>query len=118
MSKRAAGGRNPAHILFEKHLTELGIPIVKEVRFHPLRKWRWDYVVYQQYPYNSHGKIAIEIDGFHNGRHGAGWGADNDKQNAGIMDGWMVLRFSTTDVLRGRAKAFLQQHLGQKGREG
>lgn len=60
--------------------------------------------------------LAIEIEGglFVQGRHsrGVGMQKDMDKYNAATMMGYRVLRFSTTDVLRGRAKAFLAEHLG------
>ena len=95
--------KSTAEILFCKHLIELGMDFTQEVRFHRLRKWRFDFLL--------DSGIAIEIDGYHNGRHGAGWGADNDKRNAATMMGYRVLTFSTTDVLKGRAKAFLAEHL-------
>lgn len=95
-----------APCLLAKHLKELGLKFCTEVYVTPLRKWRWDYVL------TDH-RIAIEIDGYFMGRH-QGWGKDNDKQNYGVMLGWRPLRFSTNDVLRGRAKAFLAEHLGAK----
>jgi hypothetical protein len=36
---------------------------------------------------------------------------DMDKRNHGVMLGWRILTFSSADVLRGHAKAFLQEHL-------
>jgi len=118
MSKRAAGGRNPAHILFEKHLLELGITFTREFRFHPLRKWRFDYNLH----YWARGinpadgnHAAVEIEGaiWANGRHtrGKGYQADLDKYNQATAMGFRVFRFSTTDVLRGRAKEFIKTHL-------
>ena len=110
MSKRAAGGRkvNLAHILLEKHMRELGLDFVKEYRFHPTRKWRFDFLWKPD--------VAIEIEGgiFTQGRHsrGAGMQKDMDKYNQAMMMMYKVLRFSTTDVLRGRAKAFLAAHMG------
>jgi len=106
MSKRAAGGRKveSEHILlFRKHLSELGLEYEEEVRFHPQRLWRFDF-------YLPESKIGIEIDGYFRGRHQA-FGKDNDKQNAAIMMGYRVLRFSTQAVLRGRAKSFISEHM-------
>jgi hypothetical protein len=104
---------NPAHLLFEKHLQELGIAWNDEWRFHPTRKWRFDYVLYTGK--NELSGIAVEIEGsiWSRGRHtrGKGFQADIDKYNCATMRGWRVLRFSTDDVLRGRAKAFLAAHL-------
>ena len=125
MSKRAAGGRkggpNVAHILFATHLNELKCTFWQEwdvVRGH---KFKWDFV------FVPHGKAwdmkregwAVEIDGYHNGRHGAGWGSDNEKMNLATVNGWRFLRFSTNQVKDGTAKSFIAEHLlGQKGREG
>jgi|SRR5882672_9223059 len=98
---------NVAHILFEKHLRELGLDYVKEYRFHPTRKWKFDYLCKPD--------VAIEIEGgiWSGGRHtrGKGYQSDLDKYNQATMMMYKVLRFSTTDVLRGRAKAFLAAHL-------
>lgn len=101
--------KNPAHILFRKHLSELGLTFEAETRFHSVRLWRWDFTL------PDHG-IAIEIQGgFYRGKGGHnsinGMQRDMDKRNAGVMCGWRVLTFSTADVLRGRAKAFLAESL-------
>lgn len=100
--------KNEAHILFEKHLQELGYGSWEtEARFHPERKWRFDFLL--------PGKVAVEIEGaiFANGRHtrGKGYQGDLDKYNQATAMGYKVFRFSTQDVLRGRAKAFLAEHL-------
>lgn len=105
---------NPTHILFEKHLKELGLWFRPEVKFHPHRKWRVDYMVSlgdsEEAPY-----YAIEIDGgiYTQGRHTRGTGRqmDMDKLNHATVLGYRVLTFSTQDVLRGRAKDFLKLHL-------
>lgn len=113
--KECAKHINPAHTLFEVHLRELGLYFQPEYRFHELRKWRFDYLVTDAPPPTW--RLAIEIEGatFTNGRHsrGAGMQKDMDKYNAATMMGYRVLRFSTTDILRGRAKAFLAEHLRQ-----
>ena len=99
---------NPAHVLLERHLRELGLPFEREYRFHATRRWRFDYWL-------PDARLAIEIEGaiWTRGRHtrGKGYQADLDKYNAATMMGYRVLRFSTDDVLRGRAKAFLVEHL-------
>jgi very-short-patch-repair endonuclease len=105
--------KQPAHILFEKHLGELGQEYVKEYRFHDKRKWRFDYLLCNSPECFT--EIAVEIEGaiWSRGRHtrGKGYQADLDKYNHATMMGFKVLRFSTEDVLRGRAKAFLAEHL-------
>ena len=102
----------PAHILLEIHLKELGLNFVREYRFHKDRKWRFDYVLAdRKVPTGT----AIEIEGgLHNrGRHvrPKGYEADLEKYNTATLMGWRVLRFSTGQVLRGEAKAFLKEHL-------
>jgi len=126
MSKRATGGRKSepeSHTLFKKHLFELRLGWQQEVKFHPIRGWKWDFAIFKDgEPLN----IGIEICGqiWRKGGHSSGKGIqrDYDKGNAGAMLGWRVLHFSTEDIMRGRAKMFLALHLaeklGQKGREG
>lgn len=105
--------RNPANILLEKHLTELGLTFTPEYRFHPARLWRLDYVLGEALKYGL--TPAIEIDGgiWTGGRHtrGMGYQRDMDKLNAAAAAGFLVFRFSTRDVLQGRAKEFLRLHL-------
>ncbi len=69
---------------------EMGIPEpTAEVRFHPSRKWRFDWAW-------EAAKVALEIDGglFANGRHtrGAGFRADMEKFNHAAALGWRVFR--------------------------
>ena len=64
---------------------------VAEHRFHPTRKWRFDYAI-------PSAKVAVEIDGgvWTGGRHsrGAGQIKDMEKLNAAAIYGWRVLRFT------------------------
>lgn len=63
---------------------------VTEYRFHPTRKWRFDFA----WPAF---RVAVEIDGgaFAGGRHNTGLGShnDKDKMNAAAALGWRVLAF-------------------------
>jgi len=106
--KRFSDGLFCAHCTFEKHMKSMNLTIEPEFLFHPQRKWRWDYIL-------SGHRIAVEIQGqiWHKGGHTSGKGMqrDMDKRNAGVMLGWRVLTFSTDDVIRGRAKAFIYEHL-------
>jgi very-short-patch-repair endonuclease len=95
---------NEAQILMGIHLKELGVSFIQEHLVAPGRKWRWDFYL----PFYN---IAIEIDGYFKGHHGAGYGSDNEKQNVGVMLGYRPLRFSTNDVKRGKAKTFLKEYL-------
>ena len=105
----------PANILLEKHLRELGLRFHAEHQFAKPRKWRFDYVLEDEFsPW-----IAIEIEGgiYTQGRHtrGKGYEADLEKYNVAQANGWTVYRFSTGMVLRGEAKAFLAEWLGREG---
>ena len=84
-------------LLMEQLLTEADVPFTREYKFHPERRWRFDFVLL---PLTR--KIAIEIEGgiFNKGRHTRGKGFENDliKYNQAVMDGWRVLRYSTGQV--------------------
>lgn len=66
---------------------------VEEYRFHPERKWRFDFA----WPLH---KVALEIEGgiWSGGRHtrGAGYAADCEKYNEAALAGWLVLRVPVT----------------------
>ena len=107
---------NPAHVLLEKHLKELGITFFPEFRFHKERKWRLDYILTDESgACLLRGATAIEIEGaiWSRGRHTRGKGFEEDciKYDTATMMGYRVLRFSTQQVLRGTAKAFLKEWL-------
>ena len=105
---------NPANILLEKHMGELGLDFEPEFRFSTLRRYRADY---RLKAILWHGlEVLIEIEGgFYRGKGGHnsinGLQRDIDKNNHALACGYLPLRFSTADVLRGRAKAFLAAHL-------
>jgi very-short-patch-repair endonuclease len=69
------------------------LPPEREHRWHPLRKWRFDFA----WPDVL---LAVEIDG--RGRHQTivGVRADCDKMNEAVRLGWRVLRFPATDMRR------------------
>lgn len=65
----------------------------REYKFHPMRKWRFDFA----YPEK---KVAVEIDGIiwqaGGGRHNTD--KDRDKINNAVAMGWRVLRFSGSQI--------------------
>lgn len=71
--------------------TDLGVECVKEYKFHPERRWRFDFAIPKY-------KIAIEIDGgiWTYGRHNRSQGyiADMEKLNEAAALGWVVLKFT------------------------
>lgn len=69
------------------------LPALKaEYRFHPIRKWRFDFALIDL-------QIAIELEGgvYGNGRHNRAKGfiADCDKYNAATVLGWRLLRYTS-----------------------
>ena len=75
---------------FERLLRSVGLPApVREHRFHPVRRWRFDYAWPEQ-------RVALEVEGGvrTGGRHtrGAGFVADIEKYNAAVVAGWRVVR--------------------------
>lgn len=69
-----------------------GIKVETEYRFHPERKWRFDFAIPDK-------KIAIEYEGVYGGgksRHTtvSGYTADSEKYNEAAKLGWTVLRYT------------------------
>jgi len=80
---------------------------VREYRFHPVRRWRFDFAF--------EGKIAAEIEGgtYSRGRHtrGSGFIKDCEKYNTAAAMGWRVFRFPGEMVKDGSAIAFLESEV-------
>lgn len=76
-------------------MNELLPAFVTEHRFHPTRKWRFDYA----WPYY---KIALEVEGgtWIQGRHnrGSGFIKDMEKYNAAAVLGWRVVKCTPKDL--------------------
>lgn len=74
--------------------TSLAESVVREHRFHPKRKWPFDFAWLDL-------MVAVEIEGGHwHGRHtrGKGFVDDCEKYNAATALGWRVLRFTSVDL--------------------
>lgn len=65
-----------AEILLAAQLEQAHIPFEREVKFHPERKWRADFMVGQNFAWPVRGRYLIEIDGgaWVGGRHVTGKG--------------------------------------------
>ena len=85
--------------------------VVKELQFHPDRKWRFDYAFPSR-------KVAIEIDGavWTLGRHNRprGYLNDMDKLNTAASMGWLVLRFSTDERFYLSTRRLVEVTLAQR----
>src|SRR6185312_11827645 len=77
-----------------------------EVRFHPERKWRFDFFAR---PFD----LAIEVQGstFTNGRHTRGLGYENDRRkvNAAAELGIVVLEYTGQMIASGEASAQIER---------
>lgn len=105
--------QSPLVAALAMQIRALNLPApVREHRFHPIRKWRFDLA----YPEHL---IGIECDGgiYTQGRHtrGAGFEADMEKLNAAALLGWCVLRFSGRFINSGDAVRSVAIALAQKG---
>lgn len=81
---------------FDKLCVASGLPKpIAEYRFHPLRRWRFDWAFVDQ-------KIAIEVEGgiFIQGRHsrGVGMKKDMEKYNTAALMGWRVFRVTPKEM--------------------
>lgn len=77
--------------------TDLKVECVKEFKFHPVRKWRFDYAVPEY-------KIALEVEGgvWTGGRHISpkGFLGDIEKYNTATLMGWRVFRTTPDDLYK------------------
>lgn len=77
--------------------TDLKVECVKEFKFHPARKWRFDYAVPEH-------KIALEVEGgvWTGGRHTSpkGFLGDIEKYNTATLMGWRVFRTTPDDLYK------------------
>ena len=77
--------------------TDLRVECVKEYKFHPVRKWRFDYAIPEH-------KIALEVEGgvWTGGRHtsSVGFMKDMEKYNTATLMGWRVFRTTPDELYR------------------
>ncbi len=104
---------NEAHLLMADLLMDTGYEWRAEVKFHPTRKWRFDFSCAEL-------KLAVEIHGaiWRQGGHtrGQGFQDDREKMNAAQVLGWDVLEFTTSDVLQGRAEKTIKAWLAARAK--
>jgi hypothetical protein len=105
--------KREANLVLEQHMRELGFDrFVREYKFHPKRKWRFDYLLDPDW--DSFGDVAIEIEGgiWNNGAHvrGKHYQSDMEKYREAAAMTFKVYRFSVQEVLNGTAKKFIKEH--------
>jgi len=87
-------------------------PFEQEHRFHPTRKWRFDFA-WPEY------KVAVEVEGgiWSQGRHTRGLGFQKDctKYNEAAVDGWIVIRVTAKHIDSGRALVWARRALTERG---
>ena len=103
--KRSARVPRPPSEIEETLWQDLGLAgmregWVREHRFHPSRKWRFDFA-------HPGAMLAIECDGltYGGGRHQRrdGFADDCDKRNEAQLLGWRVLHFTRRHVIEDRS---------------
>lgn len=97
----AAANRGKHHKAIAEAVRLAGFPIpTMEYKFHPDRKWRFDYC-WLVAGKNGTVKIAIEVNGGGGrGRHNTVIGAtkDAEKINAAVVMGWKVLIYTVVSI--------------------
>lgn len=85
--------------------SELGMECVKEYKFHPVRKWRFDYAI-------PSALVALEVEGgvWTGGRHinPKGFLNDMEKYNTATLMGWSVYRTTPDDLYTGKTIKLLK----------
>ena len=104
--KRTTKQRQPSTDAFTLLVrSQLHVECVKEYRFHPVRRWRFDYAI------PSH-KIAVEVEGgvWTGGRHirPQGFLGDVDKYNSAAVMGWKVLRVTPGSLMTNKTLNLLK----------
>jgi hypothetical protein len=86
----------------------------REVRFHEVRQWRFDFAWGQHY-HEAFRRVALEVDGgvWTSGRHvrGKGFISDMEKMNEAQLAGWLVLRCTPQDIESGAVFELLKRAL-------
>lgn len=94
------------HDMFTQFIRkELAVECVKEYKFHPVRKWRFDYALPAY-------KIALEVEGgvWIQGRHTRpkGFLGDVEKYNTAALLGWRVFRCTPSTLMTSKTLKLLK----------
>lgn len=90
--------------------SDLKVECIKEHKFHPTRRWRFDYAI------PAH-KIAIEVEGgvWTGGRHTSpkGFLGDMEKYNTATIMGWRLLRTIPDELCTNATLGMIRQMMSQ-----
>jgi very-short-patch-repair endonuclease len=93
---------------FAEQLDNAGLKYEQQFRFHPTRRWRFDFAWPKE-------MVAVEVQGgtWSGGRHvrGAGFELDRHKINSASILGWMVLEVTSTMIVDEVALEYLNMAL-------
>lgn len=107
LSGAKPGSALEERLLFQIRALQLPEP-VREYKFHPTRRWRSDFA----WP---DCRLLVEVEGAHwtNGRHtrGSGFEADCEKYSEAALNGWAVIRCTSTHIKSGEAVDWIQRAL-------
>ena len=108
----AASETLEARMLIQIRALKLDVGMVREHRFDPDRRWRFDFA----WPINM---VALEVEGgtHSGGRHtrGKGFAADAEKYAHATLAGWRVFRTPVDHIKSGKALQWMQAALASKG---
>lgn len=94
--------------------SDLHVECVKEFRFHPTRRWRFDYAMPEH-------KIAVEVEGgvWTGGRHTSpkGFLGDMEKYNTATAMGWRILRTIPDELVSAKMLKMLRGMIGGDNNE-
>ena len=90
-------------------LRATGIDMLREYKFHPVRKWRFDFAIPDI-------RLALEVEGgtWNGGRHttGAGFMGDCVKYSEAAILGWRVIRVTGSMIKSGEAIDYVIRAIG------
>lgn len=94
------------------HIRAAGLPPpVREHKFHPVRKWRFDFAWPEQ-------RVGLECEGgiWTQGRHThpAGYLLDVTKYNEAALLGWTLIRVTGDMIRKGEALQLIERALGKE----
>jgi very-short-patch-repair endonuclease len=101
---KSAYPKSDAFTMFVHSVT--GYEVEMEYKFHPVRKWRFDYCIHVL-------KLAIEVEGgaYTQGRHtrGAGFISDCEKYNSATCLGWRLIRVTPSQLMTMQTIEYIKQ---------